>query len=332
VKRRTRNIFYLVLFSFTFAVLSSAEAQQAEKIPRIGYVSGTGSITNPGPYVEALRQGLSDLGYTEGKNFTIEFRGAVGKGEAVPSIVADLIQLKVDILVLPIVSALRAAKQATHTIPVVMVTQADPVALGLIDSLAHPGGNFTGITSLQRDLAGKRLELLKDAVPKISKIGILLDTDEFVAPIGFKDYEAAAHTLKLHVQSLGMSTSNPDPEGAFKEAAKDRVNAIITMTSNSLFRNAKKIAELAIKNRLPSMYEGGTWVESGGLMSYSANDLELFHRAAVYVDKILKGTKPADLPVEQPKKFELAINLKTAKQIGLTIPPNVLARADRVIK
>ena len=309
-----------------------AEAQQQAKMPRIGYVSGTGSTFNPGPYVEALRQGLRDLGYTEGKDFVIEFRGAEGKLEPIPSIVGELIQLKVDVLVLPTISALRAAKQSTNTIPVVMVTQGDPVALGLIDSLAHPGGNFTGITSLQRDLGGKRLELLKETVPKISTIGILLGADEEVAPIGFKDYEAAARALKLQIHSLGVRSSNPDLEGAFREAVKERVNAIITMTSNSLFRNSKKIAELAIKNRLPTMFEGGTWVESGGLISYSANDLELYRRAAMYVDKILKGVKPADLPVEQPTKFELVVNLKTAKQIGLTIPPNVLARADKVIR
>ena len=315
-----------------FALCLSAEAQQQAKIPRIGYVSGTGSTFNPGPYVEALRQGLRDLGYTEGKDFVIEFRGAEGKLEPIPSIVGELIQLKVDVLVLPTISALRAAKQSTNTIPVVMVTQGDPVALGLIDSLAHPGGNFTGITSLQRDLGGKRLELLKETVPKISTIGILLGADEEVAPIGFKDYEAAARALKLQIHSLGVRSSNPDLEGAFREAVKERVNAIVTMTSNSLFRNSKKIAELAIKNHLPSMFEGGTWVESGGLMSYSANDLELYRRAAIFVDKILKGTKPADIPVEQPTKFELVVNLKTAKQIGLTIPSNVLARAVKVIR
>jgi ABC-type uncharacterized transport system substrate-binding protein len=330
--RASGKILGSALTALFFAISLSAHAQQQRKVPRIGYVSGTGSVSNPGPYVEALRQGLRDLGYIERKDFVIEFRGAEGKLETVPSIVAGLIQLNVDILVLPIVSALRAAKQATNTIPVVMVTQADPVALGLIDSLAHPGGNFTGITSLQRDLSGKRLELLKEAVPNVSKIGILLATDESITPIGFKDYEAAAKMLKLQIQSLGVNTSNPDLEGAFKEAVRERVNAIITMTSNSLFRNAKKIAELATINQLPSMCEGGTWVENGGLMSYSANDFELFRRAATYVDKILKGTKPGNLPVEQATKFELLINLKTAKQIGLTIPPNVLARADRVIR
>src|SRR5262249_4517312 len=244
----------------------------------------------------------------------------------------ELIQLKVDVLVLPTISALRAAKQSTNTIPVVMVTQGDPVALGLIDRLAHPGGNFTGITSLQRDLGGKRLELLKETVPKISTIGILLGADEEVAPIGFKDYEAAARALKLQIHSLGVRSSNPDLERAFREAVKERVHAIITMTSNSLFRNSKKIAELAIKNRLPTMFEGGTWVESGGVVAYLADELQRYIPAATYVGKVLKSAKPADLPVEQPTKFELVVNLKTAKQMGLTIPPNVLARADRVIR
>jgi putative ABC transport system substrate-binding protein len=326
-----RKLYWLIT-AILLSLIHRAEAQQPTKVLRIGYVSGTGSTFNPGPYVEALRQGLRDLGYIEGKDFVIEFRGAEGKLEPIPSIVGELILLKVDVLVLPTISALRAAKQSTNTIPVVMVTQGDPVALGLIDSLAHPGGNFTGITSLQRDLGGKRLELVKETVPKISTIGILLGADEEVAPIGFKDYEAAARALKLQIHSLGVRSSNPDLEGAFREAVKERVNAIVTMTSNSLFRNSKKIAELAIKNRLPSMFEGGTWVESGGLMSYSANDLELYRRAAIFVDKILKGAKPADLPVEQPTKFELVINLKAAKEIGLTIPPNVLARADRVIR
>jgi putative ABC transport system substrate-binding protein len=320
------------LATLLFALGTPVQAQWATKIPRIGYVSGTGNATNQGPYVEALRQGLRERGHVEGKTFVIEYRGAEAQIGRVPSFVEELVQLKVDLLVLPLVSALRAAKQATTTMPVVMVTQVDPITLGLIDSLAHPGGNFTGIISLQRDLSGKRLELLKEAVRKISKIGILIATDESLTPIGFRDYEAAARALKLEIRFLGVRTSNPDLNGAFREAVKEHVDAIVTMTTNSLYRNSKKITELAVKNRLPSMYEGGTWVESGGLMSFSANDVELFRRAATFVDKILKGIKPADIPVEQPTKFELVINLKTAREIGLTIPPHVLARADRVIR
>jgi putative ABC transport system substrate-binding protein len=313
------------------AVGSIAEAQQPQKIPRIGYISGTGTPADPGPYVEALRQGLRALGYIDGKNFVIEYRGAGGKSDLVAKLVAELVQLKVDVLVLPTVSAIRAAQQATKTIPIVIVTQLDPVAVGLVDSLARPGGNITGITTLQRDLSGKRLELLKESVPKLSRVGIL-HGDESVSAIGFKEYEAAARALKIQLQSLEARGDNPDVEGAFQSAIKGRSRGLVTITNNGMFRHSKRIVDLAIKNRLPSMYEGSAWVEAGGLMAYSANDLEAFRRAATYIDKILKGTKPMDLPVEQPTKFEFVINLKTAKQIGLNIPQSVLYRADRVIK
>jgi putative ABC transport system substrate-binding protein len=313
-------------------VVTWAVAQAQTKIPRIGYLSGTGSASNPGPYVEALRHGLRDLGYVEGKNFVIEFRGAEGKRDQASALVADLVQLKVDVLVLPLVSAILAAKQDTKTIPIVMVTQVDPVATGLVDSLAHPGGNVTGLATLQRDLSGKRLELLLEVIPKLARVGILRDADDAVSAMGFKEYEAAARALKIRIQSLDVRGPNPDLAGAFREAIKGRANAVITITSNPLFRDSKKVTDLALKNRLPSMYEGSTWVEGGGLMSYSANDLELFRRAAIYVDKILKGAKPADLPVEQPTKFEFVINLKTAKALNLTIPQSVLFRADRVIR
>jgi ABC-type uncharacterized transport system substrate-binding protein len=212
-----------------------------------------------------------------------------------------------------------------------MVTQVDPVAAGLVDSLARPGGNITGLATLQRDLSGKRLELLAEVVPRLSRVGMLRNPDDETA-IGFKDYEAAARALKIRLQSLNARGSDPDLEGAFREAVKGRADAVITITNSPLLRNSKRIADLALKNRLPSMYEGSTWVEGGGLMSYLANDLELFRRAATYVDKILKGAKPADMPVEQPTKFELVINLKTAKQIGLIIPQKVLVRADKVIR
>jgi len=332
-KSPIQNRKWLGLSVVAFVLVATwAVAQAQTKIPRIGYVSGTGDASNQGPYVDALRQGLRDLGYIEGKNFTIEYRGAEGKVETVPNIVAELIQLKVDILVLPVVSALRAAKLATNNIAIVMVTQVDPVATRLIDSLAHPGGNITGITSLQRDLSGKRLELLLEVIPKLARVGILRDADDAVSAMGFKEYEAAARALKIRLHPLEVRGSNPDLQAAFKESLKARVDALITITNNPLFRNSKKVTDLALKNRLPSMYEGSTWVEGGGLMSYSANDLELFRRAATYVDKILKGAKPADLPVEQPTKFEFVINLKTAKALNLTIPQTVLLRADKVIK
>jgi putative ABC transport system substrate-binding protein len=327
-RARVLSILFVVV---PFAAAIIAEAQAQAKIPRIGYVSGTGDSSNPGPYIEALRQGLRDLGYNEGKNFLIEYRGAEGKPDRMASLATELVHLKVDILVLATISTIHAAKQATTTIPIVMVTQVDPVAAGIVDSLARPGGNITGLATLQRDLSGKRLELLKEVVPRLACVGVLRSPDDQTA-IGFKDYEAAARPLKIRLQSLDVPSSNPNLEGAFREAVKGRADAVITITNDPLFRNSKRVADLAIKQRLPSMYEGSTWVEGGGLMSYSANDLELFRRAATYVDKILKGAKPADLPVEQQTKFELVINIKTAKQIGLTIPPNVLARADKVIR
>jgi len=253
--------------------------------------------------------------------------------DRIPSLVAELVQLKVDVLVSPNTPVIRAAKQATETIPIVMVTNVDPVAAGFIDSLARPGGNVTGLTRLTRELRGKRLELLKEVVPRITRVGVLSDAAN--APglaTAFKDHEAAARALKIQLQSLEVRGSNPDLEGAFRDAAKGRVSALIVARTTVLVRYQKKIADLAIKNRMPSMSEGRDFVEAGGLMSYSANDAESFRRAAYYVDKILKGAKPADLPVEQPTKFELVINLKTAKALGLTIPPLVLMRADKVIK
>jgi putative ABC transport system substrate-binding protein len=315
-----------------FALCVFADAQQPAKIPRIGYISGTYDPSNPGPYVEALRQGLRELGYTEGKNFLIEYRGAEGKFETIPAIVAELVRLKVDVLVLPLIVAIEAGRKATSTIPIIMITQVDPVEAGLVASLARPGGNITGLATLQRDLSGKRLELLAEVVPRLSRVGILRSAGESVSVIGFKEYETAARALRLQVQSIEVQGANPDLEGVFQAALKAQAKALITITSNPLFNNSRRVAQLAIKNRLPSMYEGSSWVENGGLMSYSANDLEVFRRAATYVDKILKGAKAAELPVEQPTKFQLIINLKTAKQIGLTIPPNVLARADKVIK
>jgi len=250
--------------------------------------------------------------------------------------VSELVQLKVDVLVLSNFRAIRAAKQATQTIPVVIVTTQDPVETGIIDSLARPGGNITGLTRLTRDLSGKRLELLKEAVPKISRVGVLWDSRPDIeasgSAIALKEYEEAAQALKLKLQSLEVRGPNPDWEGAFQAAAKGRAGALLTIHNALIVRHPKQIADLAIKNRLPSMYEGSSYVEAGGLMSYSSNDADQYKRAATYVDKILKGTKPADLPVEQPTKFELVFNLNTAKQIGLTIPPNVLARADRVIR
>ena len=312
------------------AVAVTVEAQQPTKVPRIGYLSGAGDPSNPGPNVEAFRRGLQELGYIEGKNILVEYRYIEGKRDRVPSLVAELVQLKVDVLVSPNLPAIRAAKQATKTIPIVMVINWDPVAEGLIDSLARPGGNITGLSRLTRDLSGKRLELLKEVVPGISRVGVLDDADAYLK--AFKDYQAAGRALKIQLQSLEIRGPNPDVEGVFQAAVKSRIRALIATQITVLLPYTEKIADLAIKNRLPLMFETGSSVEAGGLMSYAASDADLFRRAAIYVDKILKGAKAVELPVEQPTKFELVINLKTAKQIGLTIPPNVLARADKVIK
>jgi putative ABC transport system substrate-binding protein len=335
LKSKIENLKWLGFSVIAFVLVMAgavAQAQQPARIPRIGYVSGTGSRADPGPYVDALRQGLRDLGYIDGKNITIEYRGAEGNVDRMPSLVAELVQLKVDLLVVPLRSAIRAAKQATKTIPIVMVIGEDPVAAGLIDSLARPGGNITGLSTVNLELSGKRLELLKESVAGTSRVAVLRDADSQSSSIAFNEYEVASRALKIQLQSLEVRGLNPDLEGAFRTAAKGRAGALITVTNANLFRNQKRITDLAIKNRLPSMYQGSTWVEAGGLMSYSADDLDAYRRAAAYVDKILKGTKPADLPVEQPKKFELVINLKTAKQIGLAIPHSVVYRADKVIK
>jgi putative tryptophan/tyrosine transport system substrate-binding protein len=317
------KIFVWLLATVLLTTAPPAEAQQPTNVPRIGYLATTAPDT---PNNLAFRRGLRDFGYIEGKNILVEDRYAAGKADRIPNLVAELVQLKVDILVSPVSAAIRAAKESTNTIPIVMVIPDDPVATGLVDSLARPGGNVTGLTRLTQELNGKRLELLKEVVPTTSRVGVLLVAGFTV----FREYEAAAHALKLQLQSLEVRAPNPDLEGAFRDAVKERVSALIA--PRALVGYRQQVADLAIKNRLPLMSEGSDFVDDGGLVSYSADDRENYKRAAYYVDRILKGAKPADLPVEQPKKFELVINLKTAKQIGLTIPPNVLARADRVIK
>jgi putative ABC transport system substrate-binding protein len=326
------KITVLTLCAMLLALCLPAEAQHPPKIPRIGYISGTGSASNPGPYVEALRQGLRDLGHNDGKNVVIEYRGAEGRPDLYASLVNELVELKVDVLVVPTLPAIVAAMRTTKTIPIVMVTNADPVAAKLVDSLARPGGNITGVSTLAQDLSGKRLELLAEVVPRLSRVAVLRDLDSQLSTIAFKEYEATARALKVQIQSLDVRGPNSDLERAFLAAVKGRNNAIITITNSRLLIQQKRIVDLAITNRLPSMYQGSTWVEAGGLMSYSTDDLGMFRRAATYIDKILKGTKPADLPIEQPTKFEFVINLKTAKALGLTIPQSVLFRADRVVR
>ncbi len=308
------------------ALCSFAEAQQS-KVPRIG-----GIFNDRGKLTDSFRQGLRDLGYVEGQNLLVEYRYIEGDRDRIPGLVNELLQLKVDLLVATSPPTIRAAKQATKAIPIVMVTPQDPVATGIVDSFARPGGNITGLTTLTRQLSGKSLELLNEVIPTLSRVGILAVEGPTVPGNALRVYEATARDLKIAVHPLPVSSPKPDIDGAFRDAVKNRVNALITARNNVLAPHTKKIAELAIKHRLPSTLERADYADAGGLMSYGSNDAEGFRRAAWYVDRILKGTKPADLPIEQPTKFELVFNLKTAKQIGLTIPPNVLARADRVIR
>ena len=323
-------LFWLLIT--VFLITAPPTEAQPGKVPRIGYLSARGAGSIPRSASERFGQGLRDLGYIEGKNILIEFRYAEGKLDRFPSLVAELVRLKVDVLVSTETTAIRAAKQATEIIPIVFITNQDPVAAGYVVSLARPGGNITGLTTLNRELSGKRLELFKEAVPKISRVGVLWEAAAPAAALSFKEYEAAAPALKIQLQSLEVRGPNPDFEGAFQAAAKGRTDALITRHNFLIGRYRKRIADLAMKNRLPSMYEDSRYVEDGGLVSYSANEAESFRRAAYYVDRILKGTKPADLLVEQPTKFELVVNLKTANQIGVTIPPSILVKADRVIK
>jgi putative tryptophan/tyrosine transport system substrate-binding protein len=327
-----RKVSRVALCVMLFALCFSAEAQQPKKLPRIGYLVTVGDRSNPASPDKAFQQGLRDLGYIEGENILVEYRYLEGKRDRIPSLVAELVKLNVDVLVASTPPAIRAAKQATKTIPIVIVTTNDPVATGVVDSLARPGGNITGLTRLTRDLSGKRLELLREVIPKLSRVGVLAVADPTSAGLALKEYQAAARALKIPLQSLEVSGPSPDLEGAFRDAVKGRVSALITPSNLLLTPHRKMIADLAIKNQLPSMCEHSFYVDAGGLMSYASNDEEIFRRAAVYVDKILKGTKPADLPVEQPTKFEFVINLKTAKALNLTISQSVLFRADRVIK
>jgi putative ABC transport system substrate-binding protein len=329
-----KYVICLTLCAMLFALCFSASAQQPVKIPRIGFVTSAGNRNSPGLRVEAFQRGLRELGYVEGKNILVEYRYIEGKTERAPEIVAELVQLKVDVLVPLSLGSVRAAKQATQVIPIVTVVPDDLVALGIVDSLARPGGNITGLTRFSRELSGKRLEMITETIPGISRVGLLygLSNIRVTGPRPFQDYEAPARALKISLQILQVYPPNPELAGAFRDAAKGRAQALIAVTTSVLVPNDKKIAELAIKHRLPTMLEASHYVEAGGLMSYSADDRESFKRAAIYVDKILKGAKPAELPIEQPTKIEFVVNLKTAKQIGLTIPPNVLARADKVIR
>ena len=307
-----------------------AAAQQPTKIPRIGFLAATSLSTNPAR-IEAFRQGLRELGYVEGKNIVIEWRFAEGKADRLAGFAAELVRLKVDVIVSGGSTATRAAKEATSTIPIVMAQDNDPVGNGFVTSLARPGGNVTGLAALRSELSGKRLELLKEIVPKLSRVAVLGSSTNPGNAQSLKEVELAARAIGVQLQYVDVRGPK-DIETAFKEASKGRADAVLVLAGPVFNSPRSQVVDLAAKSRLPAIYDRRDFGEAGGLMSYGTNVVDLDHRAATYVDKIFKGAKPADLPVEQPKKFELIINLKAAKQIGLTIPPNVLARADRVIR
>jgi putative ABC transport system substrate-binding protein len=325
-----RKITVLTLSTLLLALSIPAEAQQPAKVPRIGVLAG-GSASSDSARIEALRRGLRELGYVEGKNIVIESEYAGGKTDRLSELAAALVRLKVEVIVTAGPAATRAAKQATTTIPIVMAQDADPVGSGFVASLARPGGNITGLSRLSPELSGKQLELLKETVPTLSHLAVFENSTQPGNRQSLTEVEMAAGALGVQLQYLNIGSRN-DIETAFRAASKARANGILVLSSPVLFSQRTEVIELAAKNRFPAIYFALEFAEDGGLMSYGPSITDLFRRAATYVDKILKGAKPADLPVEQPMKFELVINLKAAKQIGLTIPPNVLARADRVIK
>jgi putative tryptophan/tyrosine transport system substrate-binding protein len=326
-----RKLSSFVLCAMLLALCVSVEAQQPKNIPRIGFLTGA-SLSSQSDRNKAFRQGLRELGYVEGKNIVIEWRSYEGKANLRPALVAELIHLNVDVIVAAGSGDIQAAKEATATIPIVMLAGGDAVASGFVASLGRPGGNITGLSTLRPELSGKRLELLKETVPRLSRVAFIVSPANQDYSQELKEIELAAQVFGLKLQRLDI-VSPKDIATAFQAAVKGRADAVLFRVAGPYTASQRpQIAELAVKSRLPTIYEQAAYVETGGLMSYGVSVTDLARRAATYVDKILKGAKPADLPVEQPTKFEFIINLKAAKQIGLTIPPNVLVRADKVIK
>jgi putative tryptophan/tyrosine transport system substrate-binding protein len=326
----SKKLALVLLTTLMLASVHLADAQQTKKIQRIGFLSPFSS-SDSALWDQAFRQGLRDLGWVEGKNVSIEYRYAEGRNDRLPDLVADLVRLNVDIIVASVATDALVAKKVTQKIPIVVASAGDLVASGLVDSLARPGGNVTGLSQIAPELAGKRLELLKEIVPKLSHVAVLWRPEGASSPLAWKESQLPAHALGLQLHSMEVRSSN-DFAKAFEGATRARAGAVAIMPDPLFVANLKRIAELAVKSRLPSIFHLREFADSGGLATYGPDRSDMFRRAATYVDKILKGATPADLPVEQPTKFELVINLKTAKQIGLTIPPNVLARADRVLK
>jgi putative ABC transport system substrate-binding protein len=326
--RKWAGLFAIVV---AFTVCGArAEAQQPTKIPRIGFLSGN-AFSAISARIEAFRHGLRELGYVEGKNIVIEWRSAEGNFERARALAAELARLKLDVIVTSGPQSTRVAKEATVMIPIVMGFDNDPVGSGFVASLARPGGNITGLSTFAPELSGKQLELLKEIVPKLSRVAVLGNSIEPGNAQALKEVELAGAAFKIQLQYLDV-LNHEDIESSFQSASKQRAGAVLVLAGPVMPAHRTEVANLATKNRLPAMYFRSDLVEAGGLMTYSVNYNDLARLAATYVDKILKGAKPADLPVEQPKKFEFIVNLKAAKQIGLTIPPNVLARADKVIR
>jgi ABC-type uncharacterized transport system substrate-binding protein len=323
-----KNILGFAPWALILALCVSAEAQK--KIPRVGFLSAT-AASAISDRAAAFRQGLRELGYTEGKDIIVEWRYAEGKLDRQRALAAELVRLKVEAIVSAGPEPTRAAKAATSTIPIVMTNDPDPVGDGFIANLARPGGNITGLSTFAPELTGKRLEILREVVPKLSHVAILGTSTAPGQAQAMRESELALNAFRLKFQYLDVLDSK-DIEPAFRAASDGRANGLLTLPSGILVLQRSKVVELAAKNRLPAVYHNNQFIEAGGLMFYGVNIFDLDRRAATYVDKILKGAKPADLPVEQPTKFDFMINLKAAKQIGLTIPPNVLARADRVIR
>jgi len=323
-----KKVIMVLLVGLALASFRLADAQQPKKI---AYLAPS-TTAAAAPLVEAFRQGLRELGYVEGKTFVLELRYGEAKAERLPEIARELVGLKVDVIVTATDVAIAAVKRETQTIPIVMANSTDPVGTGFVASLARPGRNVTGLSSISPELSGKRLELLKEVVPGLSRVAFLWNPDVRGAVLDYKETEGAASSLRLQLQSVEVVRAE-DFDHAFSGITKERAQALMMPAANPVgFANRSQIASFAQKNRLPSIFSQKEYVDAGGLMAYGPNTPDMHRRAATYVDKILKGAKPADLPVEQPKKFEFIVNLQTAKQIGLTIPPNVLVRADRVIK
>jgi ABC-type uncharacterized transport system substrate-binding protein len=324
-----RKITVIALSAMLFALCAAAQAQQA-KVPRIGFLV-VGSSASVSSRVEAFRQGLRERGYVEGKNIVVEYRYGEGKPDRMAEHAADLVQQKVNLIVTAGSQATRPAKEATHTVPIVMAQDNDPLGSGFVDSLAKPGGNITGLANLTTELSGKQLEILREVLPKLSRLAVLRDLTEPGNPQAVRETDRAAQGFGIQRYYLDVRTAT-DIEPAFAAADKKRAEALLVLPSAVFNSNRRQIVDLAVKNRWPGMYPRVEYVEEGGLMTYGASTTDLFRRAAIFVDKILKGARPGDLPVEQPVKFDLLFNLKAATQIGLTIPPKVLARADKVIK